>query len=562
MNSHAQRLNWLKQSGWRAATVLDVGAHKGDWAKMLCSVFPEAKILMIEADDRHESDLLATGYPYHLGVVGKLQGVVDFYTQPDPLWSTGASIFKENTPIYDDGSLVKKIPMKRLDQIVKERSLEKINFIKLDVQGAEIDVLEGCSAILREHPVDYVLAEVSLVNANHGAPLADAVISYMRSIGFGMFDIYELHYWKNQLLQLDILFARNHLITSGVLKEMSLPTIITTPPPTAMASSRRLRIGIHSEQFDGRGTGKVPLDYGTAMADILGHEPIFITTKHQANEGLPAIQKRFKTILYESSQPEAVRSNLATIAAKEKLDFLYMVKSGQNDGKTPDNCPTGVHCVFLMNEPHGTIYAGVSEFLARRFGQSLYVPHIIKNFPPTENWRKKFNIPDHALVVGRCGGSMTFNVDFVKQVVKLALEKRPDLYFLFLSTDQFFQHERAIFLPWVETEQEKFNFIHACDIMLHARHGGETFGLAVGEFSVANKPVLTWSGLGDPHSHDKAHIEILGSKAMIYNNPQDLWTYLMGITKDHLRDRSWDMYSERFSSESVIKQFNNVFLSH
>lgn len=37
---------------------------------------------------------------------------------------------------------------------------------------------------------------------------------------------------------------------------------------------------------------------------------------------------------------------------------------------------------------------------------------------------------------------------------------------------------------------EKTTFINTCDAMLWARHDGETFGLAIGEFSSKNKPVI------------------------------------------------------------------------
>ena len=323
-----------------------------------------------------------------------------------------------------------------------------------------------------------------------------------------------------------------------------------------------MKIGIHSEQFDGRGTGKAPYDYGVALQEIYGHEPIFITSKHPMNEGLKKINEKFKSVLYESTDPNGIRDELSRIIDREKLDFLYMVKSGQNDHKTPSNCKTGIHCVFLMTEPHGNVYAGVSEFIAKRFGKTEYVPHIIKNYSPTENLRKKLNIPEDALIIGRCGGFDTFNVEFAKNAVKTILNHRKDLYFIFQSTKNFYEHERVIYLPWVETEQEKFNFIHTCDAMIHARHGGESFGLAIGEFSVANKPVITWSGINDTIPHDKNHIAILNDKAIVYNNEQELVDILYNIDKNFISSHNWDKYSDKFSEPMVINKFREVFLEN
>ena len=41
------------------------------------------------------------------------------------------------------------------------------------------------------------------------------------------------------------------------------------------------------------------------------------------------------------------------------------------------------------------------------------------------------------------------------------------------------------------SDAEKSRFLYACDAMIHARADGETFGMAVAEFSVHNRPVLT-----------------------------------------------------------------------
>jgi hypothetical protein len=74
--------------------------------------------------------------------------------------------------------------------------------------------------------------------------------------------------------------------------------------------------------------------------------------------------------------------------------LLYMIKSGANDGLLPANVPAIVHAVFTMDAPHGNVYAGVSEYLARYYEEQAVakrhveapplelqsVPHIVK--PP------------------------------------------------------------------------------------------------------------------------------------------------------------------------------------
>ena len=60
---------------------------------------------------------------------------------------------------------------------------------------------------------------------------------------------------------------------------------------------------------------------------------------------------------------------------------------------------------------------------------------------------------------------------------------------------------------------KKAEFINSCDVMVHARSIGETFGAAIGEFSSKNKPVITCD------CGDTEHIEILSDKGIIYRIP-------------------------------------------
>jgi hypothetical protein len=75
-----------------------------------------------------------------------------------------------------------------------------------------------------------------------------------------------------------------------------------------------MRIAIHSNQFDGRGTGKVPYDYGVGLRDIEGHDVVFITSSLSPNEGLPRLQREFSAFTYDTKvdrdPPELVRATM------------------------------------------------------------------------------------------------------------------------------------------------------------------------------------------------------------------------------------------------------------
>jgi len=66
--------------------------------------------------------------------------------------------------------------------VVNLKKLSRPDLIKMDVQGAELDVLKGAVGVLAT--TNHVILELQVVEYNTGAPLSDIVIDYMSSIGF------------------------------------------------------------------------------------------------------------------------------------------------------------------------------------------------------------------------------------------------------------------------------------------------------------------------------------------------------------------------------------------
>lgn len=312
-----------------------------------------------------------------------------------------------------------------------------------------------------------------------------------------------------------------------------------------------MKIGIHVNELDHRGCGTVPYDYALALRDILGHEPFIVSSKKKSTHPMTKYGE-FKCCMYEDA------SELPNIVETEKIDLLYMAKAGNRDNITPNNVKTAIHCIFDMREKHGTVYAGVSEWLARRYNQELWVPHII-NLPKTNSTlHSELGIPQDSFIVGRLGGYEQFDVPYAQSAVIKALEKRSDLWAIFLNTKQFTDHPRSKFIPFQPELSYKSKFINTCDAMVHGRSDGETFGLAVAEFSSFNKPVITYDA---PYAwYMRAHIDMLGDRAILYKNTEELLTYLLQIDKSYISDVEWDKYSVPFSPKNVINKFNDIFI--
>jgi hypothetical protein len=117
---------------------------------------------------------------------------------------TGSSLYGEQT---GHSRHMRELRMRTLDETVS--ALGSFDLVKLDVQGAEIDVLSGAEKTISSTEV--IIAELSIVEFNKGAPLAIEVIGRMDELGFPLFDFAsEIRDRKGRLLQANGTFVRRN----------------------------------------------------------------------------------------------------------------------------------------------------------------------------------------------------------------------------------------------------------------------------------------------------------------------------------------------------------------
>ena len=187
----------------RPKTVLDVGAHVGNFTKDLLSYIPDCQVVMVEPNPNCEQYLKLIGKKYDMVALSSYNGIAELHVENINPIGTGASLYKENTQWYKEGAYNKVI--------VPTKTLSKCNYfdgdidlIKLDAQGSELDIIKGGEDIIKN--AKFVLIEVSLLEYNEGAPLMDAVVDKMVELGFCIVDIVEYHRSNNIIFQIDLLF--------------------------------------------------------------------------------------------------------------------------------------------------------------------------------------------------------------------------------------------------------------------------------------------------------------------------------------------------------------------
>jgi len=204
------RFCFWKCNEFNPKVVYDIGSNRGEWTYAIQSVFTNAAFYLFEGcSDNNKYNTRVQNY--HNVLLGSERKEVDFYCVKEDIGytNTGNSMYLELSDVFSKDNFYsikqKVIP---LDEYIESHNIPYPDLIKIDVQGAELDVLEGGRKCL-EHST-MVLLEVSIHRYNKNAPLMAEVIQYMDTHNFEPVDILETHMIKGYTAQIDILFAKKH----------------------------------------------------------------------------------------------------------------------------------------------------------------------------------------------------------------------------------------------------------------------------------------------------------------------------------------------------------------
>ena len=186
--------------------VLDIGAYNGRWTKAVKKYWPKAHYTCIEAGQQHRNRLWMCSNETYIAVLGNANKTIEMHLRkmrkPPKLIPGNPAQYTKGSNIFGETSTFKPHEaewrdMQTLRKVVGEDA--QYDFIKQDVQGAELLVMQGSSEIFKR--AKYILNEVNLYKDPKYPLIPDVkeMDLFMHDLGFTESAVIEEHGKNNQV---------------------------------------------------------------------------------------------------------------------------------------------------------------------------------------------------------------------------------------------------------------------------------------------------------------------------------------------------------------------------
>ena len=176
-------------------TVLDIGAHHGLYTLLASRrVGASGHVVAFEPSPRERRKLRL-----HLGLnlvgnvrveslaLGAEAGEASFY-RVDGV-ETGCNSLRP--PAVQSPVSALRVKLGRLGDYADAHALANVDFIKMDVEGAELDVLSGAQSLLNRRPRPIWLVEVSDLRTGPWGYRAQRILEFLEERGYKWFEVFE-----------------------------------------------------------------------------------------------------------------------------------------------------------------------------------------------------------------------------------------------------------------------------------------------------------------------------------------------------------------------------------
>jgi FkbM family methyltransferase len=200
----------VKARGFVPAGIIDVGANRGNWARMALSIYPESGIILIEPQDEMDQPLAElcrdeANCVHVKAGAGRAEGEL-----VQTIWDDfdGSSFLPGPDEILAKTGRQRHTPVTTIDAILARYGGFRPELVKLDVQGFEIEALSGGNKLFGI--TELFVIETALFPFMVGQPTTREIVSFMADRGYELYDVTEFlrRPYDGALGQVDLAFAK------------------------------------------------------------------------------------------------------------------------------------------------------------------------------------------------------------------------------------------------------------------------------------------------------------------------------------------------------------------
>jgi FkbM family methyltransferase len=200
---------YLQRLGFRPATVIDVGVARG--TPELYEAFPKAKLLLVEPMAEFFETIgaiLAGRDGVHVPVaLGAQTGERELRVEPRQLLLTSFFIRRELERTGDE-TVPRRVTVETLDRVLAAHPCPRPYGLKIDAEGAELEVIHGARETLRD--TEFIIVEAGVPPRFEGGYRFAELIAELDNQGFEVCDILDIgRTHTSRVIYFDLVFQRS-----------------------------------------------------------------------------------------------------------------------------------------------------------------------------------------------------------------------------------------------------------------------------------------------------------------------------------------------------------------
>ena len=185
--------------GLKPNTIFDIGANIGQTVEFYRDIYPNASIYSFEPIPKTFGELeqkcagMKNVNAFNIAFGEKKESMqIQVVKDETSVVNSLSDKFQDNLKSDSESYETVNIQVERLDDFVKQNEIEKIDLLKIDTEGYEVQVLNGAADLLASGKVSAIICEAGFMRSNpHNTYFGD-INDILEKHGYALFGIYEM----------------------------------------------------------------------------------------------------------------------------------------------------------------------------------------------------------------------------------------------------------------------------------------------------------------------------------------------------------------------------------